>query len=255
MSLTTSDQLSLPRDPTAALEAATKQYVDSAAPSPDYISGLKLSYVDATHVQVGTGAYASPSTGNLVRASNPVTTIVPATTNGFWHVYARPSSGNVAVVSSTTAPSAPYFGTARGTSIYPDYRYIGSVLVVSGAVVPFTMIGAKMRYLTLPMVAPFRVLSAGTALTSTTVDLSGVLPSTARIAHARVLNTATAGQVYIGNPDMGAASSSNYMTTARTGTETEAELLTDSSQLINYIYNASPGTGCNIDVNGYEFER
>lgn len=245
------DQVSLPRDPTAPTETATKQYVDAAAPSPDYISGLKLSYVDANHVQVGTGAWADPASGQLVQLT-AATTKQPGAGTLFWHLYGV-FTGAVEILS--TAPAAPYFGTARSHPTVSGRRYLGSVLAQTSSLVPFTMIGTKMRYLTSPMVAPFRVLSAGAALTSTTVDLSGVLPSTARIAHARVLNTATAGQVYIGNPDMGAASFSNYMTTARIGTETEAELLTDSSQLINYVYNASPGSGCNIDVNGYEFER
>jgi hypothetical protein len=157
---------------------------------------------------------------------------------------------NGTILGSSVPPIAPYFGAAISLS---GGRYLGSVLLsTAGLIVPFAHFGNKIRYMSSPANAPFRAINGSSNGVSTTVSLTALLPTTARIAHARALNGAT-GQAYIGNPDMGATSTTNYMTTLRPNTEAYVDLLTDATQNISWYSNGSQTLF--LDVMGYEFER
>lgn len=235
---------------TGATGAAGPQGPPGGGTESDFLTGLQLSYVSATSVQVGTGAAYVPGAAGIVVVSSALSATI-SETSGFVHLYLT-AAGALEV--SATAPASPYFGYARSDSS-GDSRYIGSVLTTAAGVVPFTMIRAMMRYLTNPSASPFRVLSGGKATTSTAVDMSGVLPSSARVAQTRLFNNDSSSQAYVGNSDMGAVSTSNYMTTARTMIDGEYQLLTDANQAVNYVLNGTPSNGLSLDVLGYAFER
>lgn len=228
---------------------------DNAAPTKDYIQGLLASYVDATHIQIGTGAAATQATGALLQL-NSATSVTSLGTSGWQHVYLYDSGGAAALEISATAPASPYFGTARSKTGDTSRRYLFSALADgSGNFYQFVHLGVGgVRYLETTSVAPFRAINNSAVTVSTTLALSGVIPVSAQKLSARIANLATGAQAYFNTPDMGAVSISNYMLTSRPGNDGYYELITDASQQINYYNNASGGS-LYVDVLGYEFLR
>jgi hypothetical protein len=231
--------------------------VASALPT-DYISGLKLIWNSATSISVGTGSAVIPSTGKLETVSATLTLsslVLSAST--FYHVYLYDNAGTPAIECVTTAPASPYQGTARAKTGDTTRRYIGSVLSDgSGNLIGFNHYNSnKILYdAGGSRVAPFRVLSAGSATTPTAVSLASIVPLTA-LAATVILTAAsgtpfynirksTTGPVFISYP---AIASGNPI----------YPILTDISspgQSIAYDYSASGGSAY-IDVAGYFFER
>lgn len=223
--------------------------------TPGYIDGLYLSYIDSGHIVISAGAAYVPEAGGIVKVA-ATTTLGPTgivSVGKFVHVFLK-GDGTFGLDAGVTAP---YNGSARSDITTSQYRYIGSVLMTAiGSATPFLQLGTRVRYLATTNVSPFRILSGGTSTTAVTVSASGCIPVTAQRLDARTLNNATAAQVYFATPDMGMVSPSNYMATVQPGNDGYYELVTDTSQNINYIFNNSTASGgCYIDVMGYTYLR
>lgn len=149
----------------------------------DYISGCYLVYNNTTSFTVGSGsAYSSNGAAVItVTGSFNVTPTIAAST--VYYVYLTSATTATA---STTAPTN-YQGTAWQDG--SGNRYIGSFLTDgSSHIISFLRTGNIVRYRVNIRAAPFIILNAGTAVTSTSVPCSAILPVTARRI---IVNTVT----------------------------------------------------------------
>jgi hypothetical protein len=96
-------------------------------------------------------------------------------------------------------------------------------------------------------VAPFRILSGGTATAVTTVSCSAVAPPTSRMAWMRLENTATSGSVQVFHENLG-----NSGITLLPGEVAYTRVGLNASQVFSYRYSAAPtGGSFNADLLGY----
>jgi len=112
-----------------AVEVWAAPREDAARPS-GYIYGAPITRVDNNTIAIGAPCeFTVPSTGAVVRADSDVSaTISGIAPNTWYHVYGYDDgSGGVAVEIVTTAPAAPYVGSARAKSGDTTRRYLGSV--------------------------------------------------------------------------------------------------------------------------------
>jgi hypothetical protein len=285
--------LALPSNPTTALGAATKQYVDlrvlksgdtmtgplqlpanAVAPlqavplqqlqaliPADYISGLKMVWISSTSISVSSGAAILSSTGSLLTNSATLTLTPSLAASTFYHVYLYNNAGTAAIEAVTTAPAAAYFGTARAKTGDTSRRYIGSILTdSSGNIFNFKHVGLKISYLTdLTGVLPFRTLSLGQATILTSVSCSSVIPSTSTLGTIRFTNTDPSYPARFSNSASGLSAPAALLSippSVNTSAVTDFPL--DASQAIQYfMYNGSSGGsgGAFADVIGYTYER
>jgi len=220
---------------------------------PGYIDGLQMQWVSATAVTVSSGRAYIPSLDYYLDAPNAIAlTGLVLTASTFYHLYLYNNAGTPAIECVTTAPAAPYSGTARAKTGDTSRRYIGSVLTDgSGNVINFLQVAQHVQL----RVAP-RVLSAGTATTTTTVSLSAVVPPTCRIAQVRLMNTATAGSIRTKTSDDGLVAPSGLVTISP-AKDAFLDHPLDPSQALEYLYydTAPTGGSAYIDVYGYIYER
>lgn len=237
------------------MEAATKQYVD-AAPAPDYLSGFRLSFVSTTAVTVSTGAAYIPGLNTVVVLSTAAALSGLSLTGATaYHFYLYVSGGTAAVELVTTAPSAPYHGSARTKSGATSRRYLGTLITAaSGNLLPFVHTGADILYPAAGTFAPYRVLANGTATTPTTVDMSGSVPATASAAHLRVFNQNNVNISLIAT-GFSTPSSSVYSMRVNSGLIFGAPLPLGDTKSFDYALDSAGTGGLYVDVVGFRIER
>ena len=219
------------------------------------VSGLKLSWVSASSVSVGTGAASLPS-GGLLSVTAAITVSGIALGASAWgHAYLYSNAGVAAVEVVTTAP-ALYFGTAYQKTADATRRYLGSVRTdAAGNVINFLHVMPNtIRYRNNVIGSPNRVLSAGAATASTSVSAATVAPVTSRLLWARLTNTHATVNTLFGSSDgltPTAAQGSELISAAK---EKDAPLPLDAAQAFLYINDAAGGSTY-VDTLGYVFER
>jgi hypothetical protein len=108
--------------------AAQGAKADNIVVPKGYIDGLQMQWVSGTAVTVSSGTAYIPSLGNVLVANAAMAlTGLSLTASTWYHLYLYSNAGTPAVECVTTAPSAPYNGTARTKTGDTSRRYIGSV--------------------------------------------------------------------------------------------------------------------------------
>lgn len=248
-------------DANKPVSTAQQTALDALIP-PGYIDGLKMVWVSGTALTVTTGAAYIPSLGKVLRASSDIAkTGLSLTASTWYHVYLYNNAGTPDIELSTTAPAAPYSGTARTKMGDTSRRYVGSARTdTAGGIYNFLHCGTSVTYRNVQGGSPFRVLSNGTAITETTVSMAAVVPVTSKQVFVRVINNATSAataQIYTGVSDDSAAGppTSGIMTFDPTKDGFVYHPL-DSSQSMTYWYRTAPsGGGAYMDIYGYHYER
>lgn len=218
-----------------------------------YIDGLRLTWVSATQVQVSPGAAYIPGLKRIVELPSTLTKTPALAASTWYHIYLWLNGASADVEVVTTAPAAPYSGTARSKTGDTTRRYVGSVRTDgSGGIYRFQCDGALIRYMTATDIAPFRVVAAGTATTPTTVDLSPVMPVTTRLANMSFINIDTGLNLRISIPEVSASALQQVRPSSGNANLFHA----NDTQKISYNYSSAPtGSGAFIDVVGYWLER
>ena len=246
-----------------ALGKLQAQITDNLLPK-GYIDGLQMQWVSGTALTVTSGAAYIEGSSKVLRASAAIAKAGLSLAASTWyHIYLYDNAGTPDVELSTTAPASPYRGTARSKTGDTSRRYVGSVLSDgSGHFYQFSQTGNKVTWWfgnTLG-VAPFRALSGGTATTATNVALSGVIPSTSKLAFVRFSNADTAQPVRWSNKDMSGAVGASGTSTAfiypsSPNSTYTADYPTASDQSVSYWFVGTPTSTCSLDVYGFVYER
>lgn len=227
--------------------------------APDFVSGAKLSWNSASSLSSSSGECWIPGANALWQPAATLTLPGLALGNSvFGHVYAYFNASVPSIECVTTAPSAPYVGTARTKSGDTTRRYLGSVLTdASGNIFNFQhMTAGLMLYQTSIDGSQFKVL-IGNATTATSVSCASCVPSTGIRALANIINNDTTHVAYLGNSNI-VPSTTNYLEqigTGSSGTTIATEILLDGSQAFQYIFAAGAAANLVVRVKGYAFER
>lgn len=225
----------------------------------DYIGGLKMVWNSATSISVTTGSAYIASLGRLCLVNSTLTlSSLSLTASTWYHLYLFENSGTPTLECVTTAPAAPYYGTARAKTSDTTRRYVGSVKTDgSGNIYKFANSAGAVMYQENVIPAPFQVLNNGAATTPTNVDLSAVVPVTSTLANAQLFNNTTNTTCTVANPDVNftlAAAAALYAITS--GLTTIAIVQLSSDQKLNYMHSTTPSAnGMIIRVIGYVYER
>jgi len=234
------------------------QLTNTVSIPQDYISGLKMTWNSATSISVSSGAAYIPSLAVCFANSGTLTLSGLSLTASTWyHVYLYSNSGTAAIECVTTAPSSPYYGTARTKTGDTSRRYVGSVLTdASSNIYQFEHIGTTVKYECNVAPAPFAVLLGGSATTPTTVSCSSVMPVTAFVVSLLLTNADASASIAYANPRVNGGLTSSFMAYLNANSSMSIDLCTDASQNISYMWRTSPSGGnANIRVVGYTYER
>jgi hypothetical protein len=221
-----------------------------------YIDGMKMVWNSATSISVTSGTcYIQGSSAVISFPSLLTLSSLSLTASTWYHLYGYLNAGVPAIELVTTAPASPYSGTARSKTGDTSRRYLGSVKTDgSGNVLSFLVGGyGIVKYKENVVSVGFRILTNGTATTSTSVSASVAVPVSARIFSSRLINNASSGGSF--GISTGDGGSSPYLSVG-SNTTAYVDLPLDSSQNLNYIFSSAPvGGGGYIDVFGYIYER
>lgn len=227
-----------------------------------HINGLGMLWDSATSVSFYSGTVAIQSLGSLLTFPSMITKaglVLSAST--FYHCYAYSNAGTPDIEIVTTAPAAPYNGTARSKAGDTSRRYVGSILTNSTSqILNFKHIAqpGTVLYRNRQDLAPFRPLAAGSAIVETPVSLAGCIPLTAAAAQVRLFNNNTSVATFFSTSDDSAAGPpSSGIAAVPGGGNAYIPFPVDSAQAITYWNQTAPtaGQGAFVDVYGYYFER
>ncbi len=235
--------------PVADLQAGTANWSGQG-----YIEGLKMVWNSATSLSVTSGAAFIPSLSKCLQSPSAITKSGLSLAASTWyHVYLYLNAGTPDIEIVTTAPAAPYNGTARAKTGDTSRRYVGSILTdTSGGIFSIKQTGNKILYRSSNGgIAPFRILNNGVATVLTTVNASSAMPITSTNLIGFAQNLSSNGFVAINAP--GDALVNFYVGPNKTYV---VDLYTDELQAIQYKFDVAPsGGGAYLDVLGYTYER
>lgn len=252
LSLATSAVIAATDTVLGALGKLQAQITDNLLPA-GYIDGLQMQWVSGTALTITSGAAYIPGSSKVLRATSAIAkTGLSLSASTWYHVYLYDNAGTPDVEIVTAAPAAPYNGTARSKTGDTSRRYVGSLLTdASGAAYRFMHDGDAMNYV-VARAAPFRCLSGGNAGSRTNVDLSPVMPESARTAMLQVVNIGS-NQLFIDVPESG-LSGSVTIDTCTGGQRIFLDIPT-ASRTVVYFYGVPSGSAAYIDVRGYRYGR
>lgn len=151
-----------------------------------YIDGLKMTWVSGTQIQVSAGAAYVPGPKRIAELA-AATTLTPSLAVSTWYyVYLTVSGATVGVEAVTTAPAAPYTGTARTKTGDSSRRYLGAFKTdASGAIIGFDNLAGGLLFYRIPSASfgNFQILAGGAATTPTDLDCSAYIPATAKLGY------------------------------------------------------------------------
>jgi hypothetical protein len=229
------------------------------------VIGCAPGWVSSTQVSIGSGQLYIEGTNTVIAVSAQTITPSSPSNNTWYHGYVN-NSGTFSVATTAPVAFATPCGFARSKTGDTNSRYVGSFRTDgSGHFYQFYCdeAGTWLWYGVNGEASPFRVLSAGTATTSTNIDASAAIPTTARRAIINVICTASLDYLtYIGPGDV-TVSTSVYQMTQRGGVSSGAQqgqgqgtVNCDASQTFNYLNNNASGTGQTyVDVVGFVLQR
>lgn len=220
-----------------------------------YIDGLSMEWVSGTSLRVTSGAAFIPGRGSALELPSAVTKSgLSLAADTWYHVYLFDNAGNADVEVVTTAPGAPYIGTARTKDGDDSRRYIGSVRTDgSGSVFNFVHVGNQIVYRVNAGSPPFTVMSGGSATSPTSVSCSSVAPPTASLAQVTASNNTNVGMRILESEGNYGASGRIYGLGAGAIASVPVPL-NASREFIYYLTGAATGF-TQIELTGYTFER
>ncbi len=231
-------------------------YAGNKAIPPGYIDGLVMTWVNGTALTVTSGAAYIPSLSRVLRAPSDIAkTGLSLSASTWYHVYLFLNGSTPDIEIVTTNPSATYNGTSRSKSGDTSRRYIGSILTdSSGSMYMFlhSSSSSEINYVLNTGVAPFRVVSNGSASTPTMMNLSGLMPITADIGSFKLTNLATTPTVQVFLDSSGTTSLFNASAGQSLFCYSAAP-----GRVLYYAYAGAPSGSsfAYFDVRGYRFSR
>lgn len=232
--------------------------------------------LDGLTVSVGPGRTYLPGSRQILSDGTNSLTLVSPTASSWLFAYGyEATSGILGLELSYTAPSSPYpsaNGTARTKTGDASRRYPGSLYVGSnGKLRPMKhtqcqSLGNLVTFSAASSAAslPVTLASLFVASAATTISLNPLVPSTATHAVIQVQNNSNR-QIYIANPDQGAASPTNYLASVNANASDTMIVELSSTQQISVILSATGLLGSiigailtgsvNIVVQGYLYDR
>jgi hypothetical protein len=224
-----------------------------------FIEGLQMVWLSLTSIQILPGSCFMPNLSRVYKVPSTLTVTPPAGLTGFGHIYVYDNAGTPAAEMVATAPLV-YWNTAYQKAGDATRRYVGSVLLSSGAAFNFFHypLQNKIAYsYGTPALAPFAVLSGGTATTATVVTTASICPVTATHLEALLSSAGTNMSFYIGNEDQATPlSSSNWLYAGLpTGYMIGLIPLSIANGLRRFQYMVNGTGSCFVAVNGYLFNR
>lgn len=151
-----------------------------------YIDGLKIDYLSSTQVRVTAGAAYVPGPKRIAELAS-ATTLTPSLSASTWYyVYLTVSGGTVGVEAVSTAPAAPYTGTARAKTGDTSRRYLGAFKTdSSSAIIGFDNLPGNLLFYRIPAASfgNFQILNGGSSTTPVDLDCSGYVPITSPVGY------------------------------------------------------------------------
>lgn len=238
--------------------AGDKNAPNGAFLPPGYIDGLQMQWVSATAVTVSSGAAYIPSLGRVLRAPNAIAlTGLALAASTLYYMYLYDNAGVPTIECVTTAPAAPYNGTARAKTGDASRRYLGAIATdSSGAILAFKKTGNLNQYLATTYNGACLVLGAGTATTPTSVSCAGVIPVTSHSAVLGLYNNDASVGVVLGTSDMGyTLSASAAPIFINANSSAIGPIALNESQALLYMFRSTPTSNLGIRVCGYLEDR
>ena len=216
---------------------------DPVAKAPSAYQNEALLTLIRTVIQIGTGSVYNPIDSTVTTISSPLTNTPTLAASTLYYVYL--ATGGASLIVNSTAPTSNYQGTAWKDA--SNRRYLGCFITdASRNIVKFYRQGNRQFYLANITVAPFLVISAGSATTSASVSCSSTVPPTSATALIYHTNLSTA-TLYLGSAD-GVTPTSAGVASGRIGPGTNggAQMTSTpdthlSSQAYLYCYSGAGG--------------
>lgn len=216
--------------------------------SSGYIEGLIPQWNSSNSITVMPGAAYIPGQSKTLNVTSALTLSGLSLAASTWYyLYLYESAGTPAVELVTTAPSAPYSGTARSKAGDTSRRFIMAIRAqLTNAMRPFLWSADYVNYV--DSANTYAALVSGMAAVPTPVSLAAAVPTTTR----RYLFEAYAGgpgsfNFGFSNPDI--------LVSVSTTIRFMGSSITDASQNIYYINTSSATAGSTLDIRGYGSER
>lgn len=225
----------------------------------DYITGLKLEWLSATGVRIGSGSAYVPGLNKILSLVPVDKTGLTPTANTWYHFYLYQGTDEQPDVEiSTTAPAAAYLGTARTKTGDTTRRYIGSLRSADGpGFISFlhTLPQNWILYRTQSYLHGLRIVSSGSATSETTVNCGAVVPVTSRAGYFRfICNAQTLVTGVPDDDDLAGGGGAFGMLNLSAGREAFMLHPLNASQQFSYWHTAA-GADTHIDTFGFQFER
>jgi hypothetical protein len=216
------------------------------------ISGLIPARPSPTSLSFSTGTAYIPGLGRRVTVSADITLNALALPASVWHyAYLYESAGTAAIELVTTAPAAPYMGTARTKTGDTSRRFIGAFRSgTNGGVLGFAM-GSDgiLNYRDNMIAAPYRVLSNGAATAPTIVVTSAIVPI--NVTKSVRLNLNNNGSPVA---NLAPGNFNVTMVGAEPGGKVSCDTTLDESGNLWYFNSGASGS-LSIDIIGYGMDR
>ena len=211
-----------------------------------HISGLVPSWASAQSVVCSGGTAYVPGLSKAVTAPSAATFTFIPTSNTWYYIYLTEITGTPTLEISTTAPAAPYEGTARCKAGDTSRRFVSAVRSGPGGFRPFIWAEDYVTYVdTLGVVV---TVNAATDVGPTAVSASAVVPPTTRRCFMQVYSAA-------GNSlTIGVAFDMFFLSLAPS-TRGVFPMITTSDQVIVYKHLAAVTGGTTIDIRSFGSER
>lgn len=220
-----------------------------------YIDGMQMGYVSGSSLSFSSGSLAIQSTGLILQFPATITKSgISLAANSWGHCYAFSNAGVPDVEVVTTAPAAPYMGTARAKTGDSSRRYLGSVRTdASGSIIPFghKVQGGEVKYRN--SVAANQILSSGMSGAPANVDASSRVPVTSTLAEI-FAETGPGDVAFISNPDVNADPIAGVLFFLRASQQIYGTMETSSTQQLNYALTPAV-SGLSIYCCGYTYAR
>lgn len=232
----------------ASYIAILRDSSQSNASGPGYIEGLIPQWNSATSISVSPGSAALPSPAAALLSTSTLTlsglTLSAAT---WYYLYIYDNAGTPALELVTTAPSAPYTGTARTKTGDIGRRFIGALRTGTAAnsLRPFIWSGGYINYLDFTAYVFQNVTSLGPVTTSAAAGV----PLTTQSYVGQVYGPGTGGTLSVGIPGYTGLVSCNA------GVRFMYHGITDAAQAVTYAHNASVTGGSTLEIRGYGSDR
>lgn len=227
------------------------------------IDGMTPVWVSTTQLGATPGAAYIESLGDILSGSPANITPSSPSSSTWYHVYVYSSGGTPTLEASTTAPVAfaSPTGTARSKTSDTSRRYLYSAKTDgSGNFYRFAYIPGigVVHWVGAINASPFRVLSGGSATSSTSVDASAVAPTTASAVLAELVTSVNTVSIFAASGDVTVSSTNFQIATLTAGSSIYQKVVglvnCSSTQTLSYCNNTGGG-GTSIDIHGYVLSR